>query len=1735
MSSTSVANPIATPTTTTTYTVTVTDANTCTSTDQVIVTVNPLPTADAGADRTICEGTNTSLGGSPTGPAGATYLWNNAGSLNNANAANPVASPLTTTTYSVTVTSGNGCTSVDQVLVTVNPAPTADAGADQTICNGSSVNLGGTPTGPAGSSFSWNNAASLSSSTAANPVATPTSTTTYTVTVTDANLCTATDQVTITVNPTPVADAGADQTICNGANVTIGGSPTGPTGATFAWDNGASLSNSTLANPVASPTTTTTYTVTVTSANLCTSTDQVTITVNPLPTADAGIDQTICEGATVTIGGSPTGPTGATYSWDNGGSLSSTSIANPIADPITTTTYSVTVTDGNSCSSIDQVTITVNPAPNVDAGADQTICSGASVTIGGSPTSTTAGVTYAWGNGASLNSTTSANPSASPIVTTTYTVTVTDGNSCTSTDQVTVTVNSLPAVDAGADRTICEGANTALGGSPTGPAGASYLWNNAGSLNNANVANPVASPITTTTYSVTVTDGNGCSAIDQVLVTVNPAPNVDAGADQTICEGSSTTIGGSPTSTTPGVTYAWNNGASLSSTTIANPSANPIVTTTYTVTVTDANSCTSTDQIVITVNPAPNVDAGADQNLCIGNSVTIGGSPTSTTSGVTYAWNNAASLNNASSANPVASPTVTTTYTVTVTDVNSCTSTDQVTITVNPLPIVDAGADQTICEGSTASIGGTPTGPSGSTFAWDNGASLSSAAIANPIANPVTTTIYTVTVTDLNGCSATDQVTITVNPSPNVNAGADQSICEGASATIGGSPTSTTAGVTYAWDNGASLSSTTVANPLANPIVTTTYTVTVTDGNTCTSTDQVTITVNPAPNVDAGTDQTICEGASVTIGGSPTSTTAGVTYAWDNGASLSSTTIANPVANPITTTTYSVTVTDGNSCTSTDQVTVTVNPAPNVDAGADQTICEGSSTTIGGSPTSCTTGVTYAWDNGGSLSSTTVANPVANPIVTTTYTVTVTDANACTSIDQMTVNVDPAPNVDAGADQSSCIGNSVTIGGSPTSTTAGVTYAWDNAISLNDASVANPVATPLITTTYRVTITDGNACTSTDQVTVTVNPLPIVDAGVDQSICEGLNTTIGGSPTGPAGSTYLWDNAASLDDITLANPVASPLVTTTYSVTVTDVNSCVDTDNLTIFVNPSPVIDAGADQTICLRDSVQIGGSPTAPTGISFSWTPTAGLSDANAANPMASPTDTTKYFVSITDANGCISIDSMLVNVNPLPIVDFQADALCLGDFTAFTDQTTLSVGNISSWDWDFGDGFGSSNLQNPAYQYASSGSYSVTLKVETAIGCFDSVIKTVEVNPLPIADAGNDTTICFGDTVQIGIEGSSLLTYSWSPATNLSDVTVPNPLAFPLATGDYFLSVTDANGCFNFDTVTIFVNQLPNVIAEKDTFSCVGESIQLNVSGAQTYIWSPDTWLDDPTIPNPIANALKNIEYTVRGTDINGCVAEDTITISVFNLDFNPNNLSICIGDTVQFNPVIQGDTTGITYLWTPSMNLSANNVQNPFAFMTVDQQYILQITNQAGCDDLDSLFVEALDSAGVDFEYINSPRCSGSVLEIENTSVSTDNFEWYLNDVLVSTDRNPQFDINYSEQNVLTLVGSNANCTNSITKIIPAESFKDLLRLKDANVFTPNGDGINDFFSPGFEGNFLGCASFQIYDRWGKTVFDTNIGQYKWDGRTLGGYDAPEGVYFYVIKVGSEEIKGSLLLTR
>ena len=419
---------------------------------------------------------------------------------------------------------------------------------------------------------------------------------------------------------------------------------------------------------------------------------------------------------------------------------------------------------------------------------------------------------------------------------------------------------------------------------------------------------------------------------------------------------------------------------------------------------------------------------------------------------------------------------------------------------INPFSITNY-PDQTICTGGSTQLNVS----GGTSYSWSPALGLSATNIATPTANPTTTTTYTVIVTNANGCTATDDITINISDNPTANAGADASICAGSSTTLNAS-----GGSTYQWSPTAGLSNPSIANPVANPTTATTYTVTVTNANGCTATDGVVINISDNLTVNAGNDASICAGSSTTLNAS-----GGSTYQWSLASGLSNPSIANPIANPSTTTTYTVTVTDANGCTGEDQVVVSIAAGLTINAGDDMMVCPDETT-----PLSVSGGSTYLWSPAEGLSSTSIANPTVTISEAATYCVTVTDANGCSGSDCISIQIDTGCEFDEDDEEegtgntiNNCADGPVVLACQdkiicPTGETqlvvnGGIRWEWTPATGLDDPFSPIPIASPSVTTTYTVTGWDENDCFATEEVLVTVDPNKSCDATPPPCI-EGL-------------------------------------------------------------------------------------------------------------------------------------------------------------------------------------------------------------------------------------------------------------------------------------------------------------------------------------------------------------------------------------------------------------------------------------------------------------------------------------------------------------------------------------------------------------------------------------------------------------------------------------------------------
>lgn len=1278
-----------TPAATTTYTVTGTNTTTgCTNTAQVTVNVNSLPTVTASAaSASLCAGQSTNL----TGSGANTYLWNPG-----ATTGSPISvTPAATTTYTVTGTNTTtGCTNTAQVTVTVNNLPTVTASASSaTICNGQSTNL----TGSGANTYTWNPGALTGTTVSVSPAAT----TTYTVTGTNTTTgCTNTAQVTVTVNGLPnVTASAASSAICAGQSTNL----TGAGANTYAWNPGALTGTTVSVTPAA----TTTYTVVGTNTTTgCTNSAQVTVNVNGLPTVTASAaSSAICVGQSTNL----TGGGANTYTW-NPGSLSGSPVS---VTPSATTTYTVVGTNTTTgCTNTSQVTVTVNSLPVVTASASSaTICNGQSTNLTGSGANT-----YTWNPGSLSGSPVTVSPAAN----TTYTVVGTNtATGCTNSAQVAITVNPSPTVTATSSApAICIGQSATL----TGTGAVSYVWN-PGALTGSPVT---VSPVTNTTYTVVGTGANGCTSSSQVTVNANPVPVVTASpAGGSICAGSniSVTMAGASS-------YSWNPGSLTGTTQVLSPSS----TTTYTVIGSNASGCNDTLQFTVTVNSVPVVTASSSSSaICAGGSVTLNASGSNT-----YVWQ----PGNISGSSVSVTPGATTTYTVTGTDASGCSDTDQLTVTVNPLPIVTVAATpNTICAGQSIAL----TAGGGSTYVW-NGGNLSAASGASQTDSPTVSSTYTVVVTTSSGCVDSATSAVTVNPNPVAIAGVDQSLCAGGSVTLTGS-----GGGTYVW-NGGNLVNAAGASQTDSPSSTSDYILQVTDGNGCTDNDTLTVTVNALPVVAAGNDVQICLNSSAQLNAS-----GATSYVWTPSTALSDDSIANPIASPLVNTTYVVTGTDANGCVDTDTITVTIGSNLTVFASNDVTICPGDTaqlTVAGGS--------IWSWGPSATLDAPNAQTTNAFPTSTTTYTVNVSDANGCQGVDSVTVFINTTVGLTATGSATICIGQTATLSATPSGGTGPYTYVWDNALT----GTGPHVVSPSTTTVYNVYVTDAIGCNSSVQtMTVTVNPPLTLNAISAAAVCAGNSTTLTVSGSGGDNNlVYTWLPG----NLTGSSQTVSPAVTTTYTVVLSD--GCTtppDTQTVTVTVNPLPAVALASDVT-----------SGCGPLCVNFSANSSANCTSSawqfGDGNTSSAPTPTNCYQLpgtydvtyTCTDANGCVgtATTTSMITVDPTPVASFAVSPS--GTIQVEQSGTQVCVSDLSTgavtWNWLLVEPNGSqtSTLPSPCFTITDTGNYTVTLIVRNIGGCLDTATMVFNAeNPCtdlfvpsafsPNGDNQNDILFVYGSCI--------------------------------------------------------------------------------------------------------------------------------------------------------------------------------------------------------------------------------------------------------------------------------------------------------------------------------------------------------------------------------------------------
>jgi len=1363
---------------------------------------------------------------------------------------------------------------------------------------------------------------------------------------------------------TPTITASGQTTFCQGGNVVLTSSTSAGLTYQWKL-NDTPIPFATTASYVASIGGSYTVTISNSSVPCSASSAATLVTVNPIATILSSAQTICSGASFLVTPQNGTGntiPIGTQYSWtvandSVAGESNSSSMQSSIGQTLINSTnnnqivvYTISPQTGTCLGSPFTISVTVSShaIPNVTDPSDQSICSG-------NPTSEVnfvsplnyPGTVFNWTNNnasiglassgsSNISSFTTVNPTNANVNATievipSYSV---SGLTCTGAAQTfVITVKPLPSMTSSASLSICSGATLNL--SLSSNISSTYSWQ---AVSNSNVGGESASVQSTATINNTLTNAtaldqivsytviptsNGCpGSFQSVSITVKPLPSMTSPSSASICS-STNPLNFSLTSNISS-TYTWqatvNNNVGGESTSIQTTAAinNTLTNSTlldqivvYTVTP-SANGCTGASQTVsITVKPLPSMTSATVSNICSGGTLNF---PLTSNISSTYTWQ-AAANNNVGGESTISQSTSVINNTLTnpnttdqlvvysvVPTANGCPGSSQnVSITVKPLPSMTSVSAVSICSGAPLNV--QLTSNISSAYSWIalsngnvGGESLiaqNNAIINNTLSHTFNSNQivdYTITPTS-NGCDGQSQtVSVTVKPKPSITSNLQQTICSEQSFTF--IPANITNGIvpentTLTW-SASNVNVIGVQSNSSSGIGSLNQTLT----NTSYTNNQVVYTFTPTAN--------------------------------------------SCVGDPF-------------------NYTVTVNKAPNLVVSPTSTICAGSSIQLFAVDAFNSGQLFYNWSNAGTLNSSFIFNPIASPLVNTNYSVSAIDnTNQCQITRNVAVNVSPLPAaiVSYTGSNSICQGNSLLLNANAGS---GLTYQW----KLNDVSLFGQTTSSYsasIAGVYTVDVTNSEGCLKTSQgISVSVNPLPVADITnlSATTFCEGESVVL--NTTNVIGNTYTWR----LNGNIIPNATASGFnaaASGNYSVTVLNSSTqCSNTSPLlaiTVTALPNATINPQGG-TVCQGNSVTLNANTGA--GLSYQWR----LNDINIPNATTSSYSAASsgvYSVVVTNSSGCSKISTgQTVIVNSLPIADISnlsTTTFCQGESVIL--NTTNVVGNTYQWKLN-GVNIPSANLFS--FEANQSGNYSVL--VTNANSCSaQSPSVNVTVHSLPsLTVSADDLNLCSGESTYLHVTGAN--NYTWTPASFVSNSTSSNPNAFPTSTTNFGVTGTDVNGCSDYQEIQIAVEPNPSLDLPTSIAACGGTNVTL--PGIGSIVWSGVTSSSNfnaqqsgyaiAVLQNSnLCSAVDSIYIQVSALPLPNISGADTVCANSFYVEYSVPSTGNLFSWNVS-NGELQGVDNGNS-----SFIHWFDQEYGSSTFVTITEHDI-----NTGCEGSDTLFVE------------------------------------------------------------------------------------------------------------------------------------------------------------------------------
>lgn len=1445
-------------------------------------------------------------------------------------------------------------------------------------------------------------------------------------------------------------------------------------------------------------------------------------------------DTSICKGDSVQLAII----NGQNYQWSPSAGLSNDTIANPKASPDTTTTYNVTVTDSCGSTRMETMIIQVDSCPPVVT-VQRFNCYEVLYTVipgtGANP------ISYSWsGSGGLTGNTDTARIDYGGPGTYVYTITVVDVNtslSFTLTDSITL--QSIAVANAGMDRSVCSRQVAVLG--QVALPNLSYSWKGlplnfglpAGTgTQQAQVpiiySNTSSSP-QTFCYELTAVDTGFCVAIDTACVTIAPEPPNDFSMTDTVCQGDYASMVYAGTAI-PGLLYNWNFGSGRDA--AGNSGSNQsgplqvrwqapfsgLQTVTLTTTL---NGCTSRGNAqTIYVQDPPSADFNVISPICQGQATAINYFGSGGTNAIGNWDFNGGTLTSGTNLDPLTVTWSTPGQKVIslFVEENGCIGTIRTdTVVVYAIPVAAMNNPGSVCEGDSVQFVSTGTASATAFYSWNF--SGGGAYPSNPGPGPVRVAwvgggVKTVTLTiQDNGCFsnlASENVTVFNNPVATILPVANQCFTGNSFDFIGPAGT-----YTYTWNFGtANPPGSALQNPTGVSYSTTglkAATLRIAENGCISDPETVFFEVVPEPRaafIFNSPGGTVCSADTVTFSlvGAPIGPAQ--TYIWNFGTDAIPANSSLPSPGPVFYTSGGFKIirltTNYRGCVHDTVFSFRVEESPILSAGLDKEFCEGDggvqldATTTGG-----LLPYTYSWscDVGGcGISSTIAEDPFVNPLAiapdTIRYAVQVTDARGCKSnVDWANVVVHPKPKVNAGPNDTLCAqGPGIVLqGGLAIDNKAPGPFSWQWTDSAGNAPPPG-ILPP----------NDKQPIAYTRPNKTTIYVLLAVDVSTG---CSSQPTTV--------------------------NPLSTAVV----------------------LVRDSIFSQAGRDTLICFGDTIRLNGFGFGGAGpYDYGWTPTGTgyFDDPAKPDPRISPQQTTTYTL-VIGTNECFSPgDQITVSVENIPTVEAGNNlAICQGDTIRLIGQASgspLPAAAAYTYRWSPALGLNDPFIKNPIAYPQTTTQYTLTAISNQGCGsASDNMLLTVKSTPIANV-LTPDTLICVGDEFNLRANHSFSQTanaapvvYLWSPQSAIIGSTFGTTVkANPDVSTTYTVRTTYA-GCSTSDVVNISVSPQPLAqIVVSDSVICSGELVNLQANGGfgnSTYSWSPADGLSDVVTENPIANPDTSIRYYLTIKE-GACSSSDSMDILVYpqpEAEFLHSQPEGCVGLSVSF---LATSEDAIAYVWDFGDGSPLNNEPNPIHQYNDVGEFpvILTVIGAGGCESTASLItVKVGESIFADFD---SEPVPGSQLTLPDALIifldqsrSASNWLWDFGDGESSTDINPVHSYYETGEFDVTLTVTDSNgCVSSIT-YGPYVIFEPDLFIP--NVFSPNGDNINDRF----EIVYTGVENFhlEVFDRWGRAFFASDSPENLWNGTNSDGSEATVGVYYYALSVGNKIIRGNVTLLR